>query len=61
VIANPDECKPGNVSGDVDATPTNFQLTFYVTRNTSAHSLQKPPVFVAFAIELKSSQSRSRD
>ena len=61
MIANPDECKPGNVSGDVDATPTNFQLTLYVPRNTSAHSLQKPRVFVAFAIELKSSQSHSRD
>ena len=61
MTANPDECKPVNVSGDVDATPTNFRLTFYVTRNTSAHSLQKPRVFVAFAIELKSSQSRSRD
>ena len=59
--ANPDECKPVNVSGDVDAAPTNFQLTFYVPRNTSAHSLQKPRVFVAFAIELKSSQSHSRD
>ena len=27
MIANPDECKPVNVSGDIDATPTNFQLT----------------------------------
>ena len=61
MIANPDECKPVNVSGDVDATPTNFQLTFYVPRNTSAHSLQKQRVFVAFVIELKSSQSHSRD
>ena len=61
VIANPDECQPVNVSGDVDATPTNFQMTFYVLRNTSEHSLQKQCVFVAFAIELKSSQSHSRD
>ena len=61
VIANPDECQPVNVSGDVDATPANFQPTLYVLRNTSAHSLQKQPVFVAFAIQLKSSQSHSRD
>ena len=27
-IANPDQRKPANVSGNVDATPTNFQLTF---------------------------------
>ena len=61
MIANPDECKRVNVSRDVDATPTKFQLTFYAPRNTSAHSLQKQRVFVAFVIELKSSQSHSRD
>ena len=61
MIANPDECQPVNVSGDVDATPTKFKLTLYLPRNTSAHLLQKQLVFVAYVIELKSSQSHSRD
>ena len=56
MIANPDECKPVNVSGDVDATPTNFRLTFYVRgtppriryRNNAfcrlCHRVEIPPV-----------------
>jgi hypothetical protein len=60
-IANPDEYDHAEISGNVDASPTNFCQTFSVPRNTSAHQLQKPRVFDADSNELQSNQSPLRD